>query len=121
MSAVPQPRRYVPRPPSPSVFEDYVDALQAELDGMVRDYQWLYPSGYNRARRDTGERTRRDVSGASGDLADSFDSLERVRRRLGTAGNNVAQALALVKGARNSLGGGARDHRRLAPGEPHRR
>jgi hypothetical protein len=107
MTALPEPirptRRRLPSAPSPSVFEDHVEALRAQLNGLVDDYEWLHPSGYHKARRESNERTRRDISGAGGDLSDGYGGLDMVRRKLEEAGEHMARALALTLGARKAL------------------
>lgn len=95
-------------PPDPRRFAHMTDQIVNVLTGgdlaLADDYAWLYPSGYHRARNETGERTRREVRGAdTGTLGDGFEGLDSVRRSLASAGERVQQALDLLRGARADL------------------
>lgn len=78
--------------------------LVAEARKSVETYKWLYPSGYQRGRKGSGEKVRRDISGSGGDLADDFDSLDQIRRYLDEASDHIRKALAHSHGAGTALG-----------------
>jgi hypothetical protein len=98
------PRRRLPRAASPDQFDQMTEDLVAEVTKAKVEYRWLYGSGYARGRKGNGEKVRRDISGAGGDLADGFDSLDRLRNYLDQASDHQRKSLIHALGAGSALG-----------------
>lgn len=101
----PRPRR-LPRAASPDQFHQMCEDAIAEIHKSDETYKWLFTSGYAKGRKGTGEKVRRDISGAGGDLADSFDALDGIRRYLDQASDHQRKSLAHALGAGTSLARG---------------
>lgn len=100
----PRPRRRLPRAATPAQFEAMVEDEISELRKSLEAYKWLFPSGYAKGRKGNGEKVRRDISGAGGDLSAGFDSLDRMRGYLDQASDHQRKSLAHALGAGAALG-----------------
>lgn len=98
----PRPRR-LPRAATPEQFHQMCEDLIAEVRKSDEQYKWLFPSAYAKGRKGNGEKVRRDISGAGGDLADSFDTLDGIRRYLDQASDHQKASLAHAHGAGTAL------------------
>ncbi len=96
------------RCPDPRVLATMCDQLVSVLTGgsglsLADEYAWLHPSGYRRPKGENHQRTRREVAGATGTLADGFDELDTVRHHLSAAAAGVQKALDALRGSRAAL------------------
>ncbi len=90
--------------PSPLVIDAHLADIEKAIPDVRQSYRWLAPSGSTRARRETNERTRRGVSGVSGDLGNVVVGTEAARRHLEDAAKAVARARSELLGAQAALG-----------------
>ncbi len=91
--------------PAPDVFNAILNEVSALVSPLKAEYEAIYPSGYEKARRGRSGGNGRNDNGVQSNLADSMQGTQSyVRDKLDDAGRSAQRALDLLKGAMGDLG-----------------